>query len=109
MKNKIENIVNNIHINKHIDYNDYYQLQNIAYENALLFFTAEKFEDILKEFLEDFSENEVIQIFNNGLDKLPKVWSRFDKSTLYTTYEMSYCDELGYIAIPLPTYPTEED
>lgn len=96
----IEKVINNV-VNKSIDYNDYFEYQELAYENGLLFFTSEKAEDIIEEFLEDFTLEEIQQIFTIGLEKLPKVWDRFDKNTLYDRYELHQC-ELGYIAIPMP-------
>lgn len=96
----IEKVINNV-VNKSIDYNDYFEYQNLAYENTLQFFVSDKAEDIIEEFLEDFTLEEIQQIFTIGLDKLPKVWNRFDKNTLYDRYELHYC-ELGYIAIPAP-------
>ncbi|QSN68425.1 hypothetical protein JTZ62_04535 [Mammaliicoccus sciuri] len=96
----IEKVINNV-VNKSIDYNDYFEYQNLAYENALQFFVSDKAEDIIEEFLEDCTLEEIQQIFTIGLGKLPKVWNRFDKNTLYDRYELHYC-ELGYIAIPAP-------
>lgn len=96
----IEKVINNV-VNKSIDYNDYFEYQELAYENGLLFFTSEKAEDIIKEFLNDFTLQEIQDIFTIGLDKLTKVWKRFDYNTIYDRYELHQC-ELGYIAIPIP-------
>ncbi|WP_323709383.1 hypothetical protein [Mammaliicoccus sciuri] len=100
MKNlTIEKVINNI-TNK-VSKKEYMDFKELAHENGLQFFTSDKAENIINEFLEDFTLEEIQKIFTIGLDKLPKVWNRFDKNTLYNGYELHYC-ELGYIAIPIP-------